>query len=446
MNLDKIFNPASIAVIGASEEEKTVGAGLVKNLMQSRRKIYCVNPFREKVFQMDCFKKITDIKEKIDLAVIAVPAKVVLEVVEECCQKKVRGIIVVSSGFRESGEEGRQREDKLIELVEKAGIPLIGPNCLGIINLNSGLNASFAPLTPQKGDIAFLSQSGSLANALIDRSVDFNLGFSKIVSYGNEAQVDLTQLLSYLKDDKETKIILLYLEGVKKGREFFETAREVSKIKPIVVLKAGRSKMGGRAVSTHTGSMVGDYETYQAVFKQAGLVEVDSLEELLDVGKALSFEKKCRNGIGIVTNGGGLGVLAVDFCEKLGVEVSELKKETIDKLEKDKRMEKVSIKRNPLDIMGDALSERYEAAIRVLLEEKEINGLLVIQSVQIMTEPLKNAKIITELEKEFPLKPVICCFVGGPLIKEAVGYLEENKIPNYPDPKRAVKAIKSLII
>ncbi|MDD3170218.1 MAG: CoA-binding protein [Candidatus Paceibacterota bacterium] len=446
MNLDKIFNPASVAVIGASEEEKTVGAGLVKNLMSDRRKIYCVNPFREKVFQMDCFKKITDIKEKIDLAVIAVPDKVVLEVVEECCQKKVQGIIVVSSGFRESGEEGRQREDKLRELVEKAGIPLVGPNCLGIINLNSGLNASFAPLTPQKGDIAFLSQSGSLANALIDRSIDLNLGFSKIVSYGNEAQVDLTQLLSYLRDDKETKVILLYLEGVKKGREFFETAKEISQHKPIVVLKAGRSKMGEKAVSTHTGSMVGDYETYQAVFKQAGLVEVDSLEELLDAGKALSFEKKCRNGIGIVTNGGGLGVLAVDFCEKLGVEVSELKKETIDKLEKDKRMEKVLIKRNPLDIMGDALSERYEAAIRALLEAKEINGLLVIQSVQMMTEPLKNAKIITELKKEFPLKPVICCFVGGPLIKEAAGYLEENKTPNYPDPKRAVKAVKNLIV
>ncbi|MFA6374360.1 MAG: CoA-binding protein [Candidatus Paceibacterota bacterium] len=446
MNLDKIFNPASVAVIGASEEEKTVGAGLVKNLMSDRRKIYCVNPFREKVFQMDCFKKITDIKEKIDLAVIAVPDKVVLEVVEECCQKKVQGIIVVSSGFRESGEEGRQREDKLRELVEKAGIPLVGPNCLGIINLNSGLNASFAPLTPQKGDIAFLSQSGSLANALIDRSIDLNLGFSKIVSYGNEAQVDLTQLLSYLRDDKETKVILLYLEGVKKGREFFETAKEISQHKPIVVLKAGRSKMGEKAVSTHTGSMVGDYETYQAVFKQAGLVEVDSLEELLDAGKALSFEKKCRNGIGIVTNGGGLGVLAVDFCEKLGVEVSELKKETIDKLEKDKRMEKVLIKRNPLDIMGDALSERYEAAIRALLEAKEINGLLVIQSVQMMTEPLKNAKIITELKKEFPLKPVICCFVGGPLIKEAAGYLEENKTPNYPDPNRAVKAAKNLIV
>jgi len=287
MNLDKIFNPSSIAVIGASEEEKTVGAGLVKNLMQGQNKIFCVNPFREKVFQMSCFKKIADIKENIDLAVVAVPASAVLEVVEECCQKKVKGIIVVSSGFQESGEEGRQREDKLRELVEKAGIPLIGPNCLGIINLGNNLNVSFAPLTPKKGDIAFLSQSGSLANALIDKSIDFNLGFSKIVSYGNEAQVDLTRLLSYLKDDKETKVILLYLEGVKKGREFFEAAKEISK--PIVVLKAGRSKMGEKAVSTHTGSMVGDYETYQAVFKQAGLIQVDSLEELLDIGKALSF-------------------------------------------------------------------------------------------------------------------------------------------------------------
>ncbi|MDD5696817.1 MAG: CoA-binding protein, partial [Candidatus Pacebacteria bacterium] len=366
--------------------------------------------------------------------------------VEECCQKKVRGIIVVSSGFQESGEEGRQRENKLIELVEKAGIPLIGPNCLGVLNLNNNLNASFSPLSPKKGNIAFLSQSGSLANALIDKSIDLNLGFSKIVSYGNEAQVDLTQLLSYLKDDKETEVILLYLEGVKKGREFFETAKEVSQRKPIVVLKAGRSKMGEKAVSTHTGSLVGNYETYQAVFKQAGMVEADSLEELLDVGKALSFEKKCRNGIGIVTNGGGLGVLAVDFCEKSGVEVSELKKETVEKMNKDEAMKKVLIKRNPLDIMGDALSDRYEAAIGALLAAKEINGLLVIQSVQIMTEPLKNAKIIAELKKEFPLKPVVCCFVGGPLVREAVDYLEKNRIPNYADPKRAIKAIKSLII
>ncbi len=446
MNLEKIFNPVSTAIIGASEEEGSVGAGLVKNLMASQKNIFCVNPFRKQVFQMDCFAKITDIKEVVDLAIVAVPAPAVLEVVEQCCQKKVKGIIVISSGFQETGEEGRKREEQLKEIVRRADIPLIGPNCLGIINLSNNLNASFASALPRKGNLALLSQSGSLANALIDKSFEFNLGFSKIVSYGNEAQVSLPQLLSYLQDDKETKAILLYLEGVKNGREFFETAREVARHKPIVVLKAGRGKTGEKAVATHTGSLVGDYETYQAVFKQAGLIEADSLEEFLDIGKALSFEQMFKNGIGIITNGGGLGVLAVDFCEKLGVEVSELSRETKESLNKDKRLAKVLIKRNPLDIMGDALSERYEAGLKCFLGAREINGVLVIQSVQIMTEPLKNAKIIGEMKKEFPTKPIICCFVGGPLTKDAVVYLEENKIPNYPDPKRAIRAIKNLIL
>lgn len=446
MNLDKIFNPSSIAIIGASEEERSVGEGLVKNLLTSQKKIFCVNPFRKKVFQMDCFGKITDIRESVDLAIVAVPAPAVLDVIEECCQKKVKGIIVISSGFQETGEEGRRREEQMKEIVEKAGIPLIGPNCLGIINLSNNLNASFASVLPQKGNLALLSQSGSLANALIDKSLEFNLGFSKIVSYGNEAQVDLPQLLSYLQNDKETKAILLYLEGVKRGREFFETAREVSQCKPIVVLKAGRGKIGEKAVATHTGSLVGNYETYQAVFKQAGLIEADSLEELLDIGKALSFTQNIKNGIGIITNGGGLGVLAVDFCEKLGVEVSELSKETKEALSKDKRLDKVLIKSNPLDIMGDALSERYGAGLRCFLGAREINGVLVIQSTQIMTEPIKNAKIIGEMKKEFPAKPIVCCFVGGPLIKDAVAYLEENRIPNYSDPKRAIRAIKSLIL
>jgi len=222
MNLEKIFNPVSTAIIGASEEEGSVGAGLVKNLMASQKNIFCVNPFRKQVFQMDCFAKITDIKEVVDLAIVAVPAPAVLEVVEQCCQKKVKGIIVISSGFQETGEEGRKREEQLKEIVRRADIPLIGPNCLGIINLSNNLNASFASALPRKGNLALLSQSGSLANALIDKSFEFNLGFSKIVSYGNEAQVSLPQLLSYLQDDKETKAILLYLEGVKNGREFLK--------------------------------------------------------------------------------------------------------------------------------------------------------------------------------------------------------------------------------
>ena len=443
MNLDNIFNPQSIAIIGASEEPKTVGAGLVSNLLQSKRILYYINPFKSSVFGVDTFKNINDIKEKIDLAIIAIPVNFVLQAIEDCIKKKVKGIIVVSSGFGETGEQGKELERKIKELVDKANIPLIGPNCLGIINLNKGLNASFAPITPKQGNVALLSQSGALIDALIDKSAEDNSGFSKIISYGNEAQIDLSQMLSYLKKDKDTDVILLYLEGVKNGKEFFETIKEVNKEKPIVVLKSGKSKLSEKAIATHTGSLAGGYDVYKAIFKQTGLIEVDTIEELLDVSKALSFHKKIRNGIGIVTNGGGLGVLAVDYCEKLGVEIKELNKETIEKL--DKELEKVLIKRNPLDILGDASPERYEIGIRNLLEEKDINGVVVIQAMQIMTDAEKNAKIIVELQNKFPLKPIICCFVGNVLIKKASNYLEENKIPNYSDPKRAIRAMKSLI-
>ncbi|MBP6914379.1 CoA-binding protein [Candidatus Parcubacteria bacterium] len=442
MNLEYIFNPQSIAIIGASGEPKTVGAGLVKNLLQSKKKIYCVNPFKSKIFGMQSFKNIRDINDKIDLAIIAVPAKIVLDIVLDCVNKKVKGIIIVSSGFGETGEKGKELENKIKEIANKAKIPLIGPNCLGIINLNQGLNASFAPFTPKKGNVALLSQSGALIDALIDISGEDNLGFSKIVSYGNESQVDLTQFLQYFKKDKDTKVILLYLEGVKNGKQFFEVAKEVSKEKPIVVLKSGKSKLGEKAIATHTGSLAGEYDVYKAIFKQTGIIEVDSIEELLDTGKALSFLDRFKGRIGIITNGGGLGVLIVDYCEKYGVEIQELNKETIEKL--DKEMEKVSIKKNPLDILGDAEPERYEIGIRNLLEQKDINALIVVQAMQIMTEAEKNAKIIVELKNKFKTKPIVCCLAGKKLIKKAINYLEENNIPNYSDPKRAVRAIKNL--
>lgn len=442
MNLENIFDPKSIAIIGASEEPKTVGMGLVNNLINSQRKIYYINPFKQEVLGTKTFKNINDVKEKIDLAIIAVPAKVVLEVLNDCINKKVKGVIVISSGFGEAGD--KKTEEELKELADRAKIPLIGPNCLGIMNLNKGLNASFAPITPKKGNVALVSQSGALIDALIDISAGANLGFSKIISYGNESQVDLPEFLEYLKKDKETSVILLYLEGVKDGKRFFEVVKDVSKEKPIIVLKSGKSKLGEKAISTHTGSLSGGYDVYRAVFKQTGLIEVDSIEELLDVGKALSFLNRFKKGIGIITNGGGLGVLAVDYCEKYGIEIKELSKETLDKL--DKNLDKVLIKRNPLDILGDADPERYEVGIKSLLEQKDINALIVIQAMQTMTDPEKNAKIIVELKKQFPSKPIICCFVGGGLVKKAVDYLEENNIPNYSDPKRAVKVIKDLYL
>lgn len=443
--MKKIFNPKSIALIGASDEKNTVGFGLASNLLQGKglRKIFLVNPFKKEIMGEKCFESVSNIKENIDLAIIAVPGKIVKNIVKECCDKKVGAMIIVSSGFKESGN-GKE-EEEIREMAKKAKVPLIGPNCLGIINPSIDLNASFAPLTPKAGNIAFLSQSGALLDSVLGMSENEDMGFSKVVSYGNEADLGLIDFLSYLRDDVETKVIAVYFEGLKDGRKFMEVAKEVSKIKPIVMIKSGRSDKGREAAATHTGTLAGDYETYRAAMKQCGVILVDTLEELFDSAKAQAFLPRIENGIGIVTNGGGLGVLAVDYCAEAGVEVRELSKTTLSLLEKNKSMAKVPVKRDPLDLIGDALSDRYEAGIDILLRQKDINGLIVISTPQIMTEHEKNAKIVIEMKKKYPLKPIICCFLGGPLVCQAVKILEDNDIPNYPDVKRAVKSIKSLV-
>jgi acetyltransferase len=440
--MKKIFEPKSIALIGASDELGTVGFGLAKNLLIGKdlRKIYFINPKRKEVFGFKCFDAISDIKEKIDLVIIAVPAKIVKSIVLECCEKKVGAIIIVSSGFKEAGKV--KEEEEIRDIARKNKIPLIGPNCLGIINPSLDLNASFAPITPKKGSIAFLSQSGALLDSVIDRD---RLGFSKVVSYGNEADVDLSDFIEYLKTDKETKVIVIYFEGVKDGHKFMRIAKEVSKIKPIVAIKSGRSDKGKEAVGTHTGTLAGDYNVYQTAMKQSGVILVDTLEELFDVSLSLSLLPRCENGIGIITNGGGLGVLTVDYCSEMGIEIPSLSKSTISFLEKNKAMEKVVSKNNPLDVLGDALSDRYAAAVEGLLKQDNINGLIVISTPQLMTEHEKNAKIIVELRNKYPLKPIVCCFLGGQSVNSAIEYLEAKGIPNYTDTKRAVKSIRGLI-
>lgn len=440
--MKRIFNPKTIVLIGASEELDTVGFGLARNILEGRnsRKIYFVNPKREEVLGIKCFDNISAIKGKIDLAIIAVPASIVKNIVLECSAKRVGGMIIVSAGFKESGKEKEELEIR--DIARKSKIPLIGPNCLGIINPSVNLNASFAPITPQKGNIAFLSQSGALLDSVIDKNI---LGFSKVISYGNEADLELADFLDYLKTDEETKVICIYFEGVKDGRKFMRTAREVSRLKPVVAIKSGRSDKGKVAVGTHTGTLAGDYDVYKSAMKQSGVTFVDTLEELFDISMALSSLPRCRNGIGIVTNGGGLGVLAVDYCAEIGIDIPNLSKATISSLEKNRVMEKVADKNNPLDLLGDALSDRYAVGIEELLKQRDINGLIVISTPQLMTEHEKNAKIIVELRKKYPLKPIVCCFLGGQSIDSAIKYLKENGIPNYSDVRRAVKSINGLI-
>jgi len=447
MKLDSIFNPKTVAVIGATDRVGSVGRGLVKNLLEGKkkRKIYLINPNRKKVFGIATRSNIKEIKEKIDLVIIAVPAKIVLKIVEQCCEKKVKAIIIISSGFAEIGPDGALLQDKIIALTNHANIALVGPNCLGVLRPIVGLNASFAPLSPNQGDITLISQSGALLDSIIDISADKFYGFSSIISYGNEAGLTLSNFLDWAGKDKKTKVIALYFEGLKNGREFFDVAKRVSKIKPIIVLRGGKTKKTQKAVSSHTGALAGTSQIYSTAFKQAGLIEVQSLEELLDISKALIWQPKCKNGIGIITNGGGAGILATDYCYQLGIDLTKLSSTVRQKIDKAKEMHSGWSRNNPVDIVGDALSDRYKIAIDSLLSQNDIYGLMIIQTMQVMTEPIKNAKIIIEARKKYPKKPIVAVFMGGKLTNPAINLLEKNKIPNYSDTIRAALAIKALI-
>jgi len=448
MNLDKIFNPKSIAIIGASHEPNTVGLGLAKNCLEGKklRKIYFVNPFSKKILGQKTYVSIAEIKGNIDLAIIAVPAKIVPQICRECVIKKVGGIIIISAGFAEVGKQGEELQKQIDSVIKNTNIPLIGPNCLGIIKPDMKLNATFAPITPKAGDIAFISQSGALIDSVISQTENENYGFSAVISYGNEAGLTLPDFLEWAVKDTKTKVIVLYIEGLKEGRKFFETAKRISQIKPIIVLKGGKTRQTQQTVSSHTGALAGDNEIYAAMFKQAGIIEVESLQDIFDAAKLLSWQPKCTNGIAIVTNGGGAGVLMADYCSKYGINLPDLSAETEKILNDSKIMHPAWSRINPIDIVGDALSNRYQLTINTILKQKDVYGLVVIQTFQIMTESFKNAQIIVRAKKMWPKKPILTVFMGGKSDKKAIELLEKNKIPNYSDPVRAAKSLKALII
>ena len=428
-----IFNPKSIALIGATDRTGSVGKGLGINLLQGKRNVFFVNPNRKIVLGQKTYPQVRDIKQDIDLAVIAVPAKIVLKIIKECAKKKVKAVVVISSGFAETGAKGAVMQKQIQIFAKLSNMALIGPNCLGILRPLTGLNASFAPLTPRAGGMALISQSGALLNSIIDASFNKSYGFSAIISYGNEAGLKLTDFLKWADNDSETKVISLYIEGLQNGREFFEIAKNIKK--PIVVLKGGKTKTSQKAVSSHTGALAGAAKIYSAAFKQAGIFEVESIEQFLDISKALAWQPKCEDGIGIVSNGGGVAILTADYCDQYNIHLPDLKF----------AMPKKWSQNNPLDIIGDASSEDYKLAINSILKQKNIHGLIILQTVQIMTDSLKNAKIIIEAKKKFKNKPIITAFLGEKNTREAVEFLEKNKIPNYSDPLRAVEAMRALI-
>lgn len=454
--LEYFLNPSGVAVVGASRDPNSVGYGVLKNITRGcvfdneyckpfKGRIYAVNPNAYEILGVKCYAKITEITEDIDLAIIAVPASIVPSVMKDCIQKNVKAIIIISAGFAELGEKGKKLQDQVKEIAAKAKIPILGPNCLGVIRPSANLNASFALSMPPEGNIAFVSQSGAIADSVIDWAIDNRYGFSTIISYGNRADLDIHDFLEYLKDDEETKAIAVYMEGLKDGKRFMEIAKDVSKKKPIIVLKAGRTKEGANAISSHTGSLAGSYEIYKAAFRQSNVIMADTIEELFEFAEALSTQPPCENNIAIVTNGGGCGVLAADYCSELGLNVVELKSSTVAKLDKTGKMKPACSRKNPLDIVGDALPETYRAAVETLLGEDYISGLIIIQTLQTMTDSEEDANVIIELSKKHPDKPIVCVYMGGRFSKRGRYLLDTNNIPHYNDVKNAAKAMWALV-
>jgi len=431
------FRPESIAIIGASRAPISVGAAIVENLSNFEGKLYLVNPNAKFIKGEKVYPNINKIKGKIDLAIIAVPSYIVPKVLRECGEKRIKSIIIISAGFSEAGNIGLEKQVK--RTAKLFDMRILGPNCLGIIM--PGLNASFAPSAPKKGQICFISQSGALIDGVIDWSFKENLGFSAMVSIGNAMDLQIHDFIEYFSKHKDTKVITVYLESLKHGKRFMNAVRRCRK--PVVILKPGKTEEGNIATKSHTGALAGDYDIYQAAFKQAGAITVDSIEEMFAVAKTLSMVPKAKgNAFAVISNAGGPAVLAADYCSEYGVNLVDLKELTIRVLEA--HMHPAYSRANPLDIIGDADEIRYKKAVKTLLAEPYIKGLWVILTPQHMTPVRMIARRIIRLQEIYK-KPVICSFIGSKHIDKEIKLLEKNGIPNFTELKLAALSLSKLV-
>ncbi|MDI9383942.1 MAG: acetate--CoA ligase family protein [Verrucomicrobiota bacterium] len=443
--LDAIFNPQSIAVVGASTRKGTVGNDILRNLLfnEFNGTVYPVNPKAKSIIGVPAFPSLSALPESPDLAVLIVPAKVVLQVVDEAIEKGVKGLIIISAGFKETGEEGAKMEQALREKVRAAGVPLIGPNCLGVINCDPGvnMNATFGRKMPANGNLAFLSQSGALCTSVLDYAEEREMGFSKFISFGNKADVGEIELLSYLAKDPATSVIAMYLEDISDGGLFIQT---VSKIfwelnKPVLCLKSGRSPEGAKAVSSHTGSLAGSDSVYDALLVQSGVQRVETISELFDYAALYCTQPLPKgNRVGIVTNAGGPGIMATDAAIRHGLRLATLTEETRAKLAL--ALPDTASLRNPVDVIGDARADRYEAAVHTVLSDPNVDMGMIILTPQSMTEIPETASIVPSAIKGID-KPVVCSFMGARDVHDGVEILRKNGIPNYSFPEDAIKSL-----
>lgn len=437
--LDALFLPSSVALIGAKDDLGSVASTILNNLKAGGFKgnIYPVNPRRREVLGLTCYSSIYEVPEKVDLAVIVTPASTVPEIVAECVEAQVKSAIIISAGFKELGPPGIKLEEKILEYARKGKMPIIGPNCLGVMNPIHGLNATFARGMALKGNIAFISQSGAMCTAVLDWSFREKIGFSAFVSIGSMADVNWGTLIDYLGSDPHTHSLLLYMETIGDARSFLTAAREVALEKPIIVIKAGRSQAAAKAAASHTGSLAGSDEVFDAALERVGVLRVNTISELFSMASVLARQPRPRGPhLSIVTNAGGPAVLATDATVLNHAELANLEDTTIKAM--DRFLPKAWSRGNPIDILGDAGPEAYAKTLEVLEKDKHTDGILVILSPQDMTNPTATAQSLLPFA-HFPGKPVLASWMGGETVTEGIKLLNEARVPVFEYPDDAAK-------
>jgi acyl-CoA synthetase (NDP forming) len=461
------FEPRAVAVIGASRRTMKAGHVIFKNFVINKRRnlfkanLYPVNPGEKTIQGFPCYPSITKIREEVDLAVIVVPAKIVPKVMQEAAAKGVKAAVIITSGFSEVGNH--KLEEQVTAIAKNAGIRVLGPNCLGVFDSETGVDMLFLPETktlttgdevvatprPMAGPIAIVTQSGAFGAAALDYLTGKQMGVSKFVSFGNKADVTASEMLAYLLHDNRTQVILFYAESIDNGREFMEVAKKVTFKKPIVALKVGRSEAGARAAASHTGSIAGSDNIYSSAFKQVGVLRAGDLEEFFDMGKALAFQPPVAGrNVAVITDAGGPGIMAVDECVAQGLTVKRLSDETIEKFEVLKRKGKIPLfatNLNPVDLTGSVTSEMFERGTRILLEDPEVDGLIVLGLHHLPALQEDFVDRVAELTKNC-VKPVVACDVGETEMALHIrSRFDKLGIPAYFSPEDAARGMAALV-
>ena len=442
--LSCLFAPQSVAVIGASATAGKVGHTVVKNMVEAgfAGGLYPVNPKGGEIMGKSVTTSIADLPPGLDMAVVCLPRGMVVEAARELAGRRCGAVVVITAGFKEVGGEGYHAEKELAEVCDAAGMHLLGPNCLGMINGRAGVNASFAAGRPADGSIAFFSQSGALCTAILDWALGQDIGFSKFVSLGNKARIDEATMLDYLADDPDTKVILGYIENVESGERFLRAARRVTARKPVIIIKSGTTAAGARAASSHTGAIAGADQAYEAAFKQTGVIRARDVQTLFNLAEAFSTQPLPTGpNLTIVTNAGGPGIIATDAAARSSLRITRASAETIEKLQS--FLPSYAALFNPIDILGDAAPERFRRAVSAALDERATNAVLVVLAKTTSTDVEGSARAVIEAARRSD-KPVYCCFMGKKHVAPGRRLLQEAGIPCYEFPEPAVAAIEAM--